>query len=264
MSGPMLVNFFNEFGFNDVYSWGGGFPTRRYYAADQIRSLNGTQRIEACIVRIVDSRRFIDTNFDVSQVVEYLNQYLRHDGYEMVPWQMGYTVQELAKPLVDFDLPFKASTPEMEAFIDQQVEKCETKLSGGDYDGAITNARSFVESILIDLECRLVDEPPNYNGDLPKLYKRVRKRLNMDDSQYKELEPVLQLLRGLISVIDGLSGISNKMGDRHARARRPASHHATLAVNAARTLCNFLVSSYVRQFGTGSAKGETTREARSN
>ncbi len=61
--------------------------------------------------------------------------------------------------------------------------------------------------------------------------------------------PGLQLLRGLTSVVNGLSGLSNKMGDRHVRSHRPAKHHAALCVNAAKTLCDFMVSSYIHQLG---------------
>jgi hypothetical protein len=36
-------------------------------------------------------------------------------------------------------------------FIIEQIDKCEEKLSGGDYDGAITNARSLIEAVSISL-----------------------------------------------------------------------------------------------------------------
>ncbi len=39
-SGPMLVEFFNELGFHDVY--GQGFPSRWIYTEDRLKALNGT------------------------------------------------------------------------------------------------------------------------------------------------------------------------------------------------------------------------------
>ena len=252
MSGPKLVDFFNEFGSNDSYSWGGGFPTRRVYAADKFREINGTDKLRLAILAMLDPRRFIGTSHNVADTVGYLNQYLKHDKYEIVPRTDGWAVKEAGKPLVDFSLPYKASTPETHAFIDQQVEKCERKLAESDFDGAITNARSFVESVLTDLERKLDPSPSSYDGDLPKLFKRVRKLMNLDEAQYKELDAVLQLLRGLTSTIDGLSGMSNKMGDRHVITQQPKKHHAALAVNAAKTLGDFMVSSYVHQQGRGS------------
>jgi hypothetical protein len=58
---------------------------------------------------------------------------------------------------------------------------------------------------------------------------------------------VQQLLRGLTTIVDGLSGMSNELADRHAGRRRPLPHHARLAVNVANTLCSFLVDSYRRR-----------------
>ena len=89
---------------------------------------------------------------------------LKHDGLEIVARSNGFAVEEIGKPVLDFNLPYEASIPEIEAFIDQQVEKCDRKLTDGDYNGAITNARSFVESILLDLEGKLDTNPPKYDG----------------------------------------------------------------------------------------------------
>jgi hypothetical protein len=38
------------------------------------------------------------------------------------------------------------------AFIMEQIEKCRTKMNQGDYDGAITNARSLVEAVSAAIE----------------------------------------------------------------------------------------------------------------
>ena len=48
-SGPQLVKFFNQFGARDVYPAGGGFPTRRIYAQDKIRELNGSVALKEVI-----------------------------------------------------------------------------------------------------------------------------------------------------------------------------------------------------------------------
>jgi hypothetical protein len=53
-----------------------------------------------------------------------------------------------------------------------------------------------------------------------------------------------QILTGLISVVNGLSGIRNRISDAHARSYRTERHHATLAVNAANTFVEFILESY--------------------
>jgi hypothetical protein len=83
-----------------------------------------------------------------------------------------------------------------------------------------------------------VNEP--YDGDLPKLYKRVSKSLALDPSRPDLEQPLKQVLSGLVNIVNGIAGISNKMGDRHVRTYKPNKRHALLVVNATKTLANFL------------------------
>jgi hypothetical protein len=48
----------------------------------------------------------------------------------------------------------------------------------------------------------------------------------------------------LISVVNGLSGIRNRISDAHARSYHTKRHHATLAVNASNTFVEFILESY--------------------
>jgi hypothetical protein len=126
----------------------------------------------------------------------------------------------------------------------EQIEKCRTKTSQGDYDGAITNARSLVEAVLTAIENEFDTDAPRYDGDLPKLYKRVQKHLNLAPENPNISNTLKQTLTGFISIIGGLSGLSNKMGDRHVREYKPAMHHAVLIVNVAMTFTNFIFDTY--------------------
>jgi len=67
----------------------------------------------------------------------------------------------------------------------EQIEKCRTKMNQGDYDGAITNARSLVEAVLAAMEKEFDAAAPDYDGDLPKLYKRVQKHLKLSPENPK-------------------------------------------------------------------------------
>jgi hypothetical protein len=67
----------------------------------------------------------------------------------------------------------------------EQIEKCRTKISLGDYDGSITNARSLVEAVLAAIEKEFDSTAPSYDGDLSKLYKRVQKHLNLSPENPK-------------------------------------------------------------------------------
>ena len=135
--------------------------------------------------------------------------------------------------------PFGGSNKQAHLFIDEQIKKAERKIQEEDYDGAITNARSLLEAVLTEIESDLDEKAPKYDGDLPKLYKRVQKLLNLDPSRPDIDQPLKQVLSGLVNIVQGLSGISNKMGDRHVRTYKPSRRHAMLVCNAAKSIANY-------------------------
>ena len=75
----------------------------------------------------------------------------------------------------------------------------------------------------------------------------VQKNLNLSPENPKISNSLKQTLTGFISIIGGLAGLSNKMGDRHVREYKPAAHHAALIVNAAMTFSNFIFDTYAYQ-----------------
>lgn len=237
-SGLQLVRLFNDYGANDTYRQ--GFPSRWQYAEQRLRDLNDAPQLGALICEVLDPREFMDTDFDIGTVVEYLNRRLRYDGYEIVEHKGLPKIRDLEGSAVEVLHPFEGSDDDGHLFIDEQIKKSETKMQEGDYDGAITNARSLVEAVLTTLERQLDDAAPKYDGDLVKLYRRVQKLLNLTPGRPDIEQPFKQVLSGLVSIVNGLSGLSNRMGDRHVRTYKPSKHHAALVVNTARTLANFL------------------------
>ncbi len=135
-------------------------------------------------------------------------------------------------------------------FIEEQIGKCSAKVTSGDFDGAITNARSLVEAVLKEL-LALVDPGADAGKpDLPRLYKEVNRRMNLDPARSQH-PGVQSTLRGLIGVVGGLAEARNRMSDAHAPSYRPLEHHARLVVNAAFALCLFLVAAHESQVARG-------------
>jgi hypothetical protein len=239
-SGPVLVRLFNEFGANDVY--GQGFPSRWYYAEEKIRAINGSEHLPALIRTILDPRDWFEFEKPIEEAVAYLNDYLKFDGFEIVRDGEFFEARNLAGGAVALDYPSQSSRQVNQLFIDQQIKKCDRKLAENDFDGAITNARSLLEAVLSEVEQELSPEsPPSHDGDLIKLYRRVQKLLNLEPSRTDVAEPLKQVLGGLASIVAGLAGLRNKMGDAHVRSYQPAKRHAVLVVNAAKTLAAFIV-----------------------
>lgn len=86
-----------------------------------------------------------------------------------------------------------------------------------------------------------------YDGDLPRLYKRVQKLLNLEPDRKDISDALRAVLSGLSSIVHGLAPLRNKMSDAHPAVFQPSRHHAKLAVNAAKTLVDFLFDTYEYQ-----------------
>ncbi len=237
-SGPQLVKFFNEFGSRDVY--GQGFPTRRIYAQDKLREMNGQAVLKQAITTALNPREFQRNQLDVESVAAKVNDNLQYDGYEVVKDGLAYKVRELSAGSVKLEVPAKVSHELTQLAIDDNIRKCEEKLAGSDYSGAITNARSLVESVLIGIEKEFDPQAAEYDGNLQALYKRVQKLLHLEPERKDISDSLRQILSGMVSIVGGLAAVRNKMGDAHATSYRPSRHHAKLAVHAAVTLSDFL------------------------
>ncbi len=110
-----------------------------------------------------------------------------------------------------------------------------------DPEGAITSARTLLETVckyVLD-ELRLDYEATD---DLPKLYGKAARGLNLAPQQHEE-ELFRKILGGCHAIVEALGALRNKLGDSHGHPRRvrPAPRHAALAVNLAGATACFLI-----------------------
>lgn len=245
-SGAMLVELFNQHGFNDHYPEGGGFPTRRIYAFENLKKLNGKDGLRAFINAIFDARVFLSAQLELKPAVDHFNKFLAFDNYELSYDAGQYKVRETKAGTVRFTPPAAQGARIDHTYIEEQVAKCDRKIAEADFAGAITNARTLLEGVLLHIEERVTGQPVVNDGDLLKLYRRVQKLLNLDPAQQGISEPIRNLLSGLTGVVNGMASMRNKMSDAHA-GYKPAKHHAKLAVNSAKTLADFLFETYAYQ-----------------
>lgn len=249
-SGPALVRLFNEYGSDDSYPTGGGFPSRHVYAEDKLQRLNGSAEIGRLLEEIFDPLEFEGTDRSFNDAVEGINPYLARDGWKLVSTGGKVRVATSAGQEFEFEVPLSALDPFSTAFVADNADKCRRKMRDGDYRGAITNARSLLEDVLVGVERKLSPEPPvRYAGDLPKLLKRVRKMLKMEAELHAADRDLFVMLNGLTSVVDGLAGFSNRAGDRHGGGMQPARHHAALIVSSALAVSTFVAESATLQLG---------------
>lgn len=81
-SGPQLVSFFNELGFNDRY--GQGFPSRWVYTDNKLEAINGTADIDKCIRKVLAPINFVGNINKLDEIIKDFNQYLSFDNWKVV------------------------------------------------------------------------------------------------------------------------------------------------------------------------------------
>jgi hypothetical protein len=81
LSGPQLVEFFNELGWQDIY--GQGFPSRWEYTKRKLFELNQLDRIEKIIEHYYSPINFIEDKEGYKYLIKELNEYLAFEDLEL-------------------------------------------------------------------------------------------------------------------------------------------------------------------------------------
>lgn len=176
-SGPQLVQFFNQLGFQDSY--GQGFPSRWMYTDGKLARINGTPGIDRCIKNVLSPTNFIGRANELDAHISDLNQYLAFDKWRLVRTGAELRFQKLEK--IEFDeTPSVAGTEDeflrrefsdvsvseigLEDIVSQvlqeritEIEKC---FAAGAYLSVILLAGSTLEGILLGLA---ISHPKDFN-----------------------------------------------------------------------------------------------------
>jgi hypothetical protein len=98
-SGPKLVKFFNELGFNDTY--GQGFPSRWMYTDEKLNSINGTPELDKCIKTVFAPINYVGKFNELDELVKDFNQFLVFDKWKVVREEAEISFQKLEKVKID-------------------------------------------------------------------------------------------------------------------------------------------------------------------
>lgn len=193
--------------------------------------------------------RWIRVNRDLSQFWQFIkNKYSTYAERRSFIWEELYPLMEYCENQQAF--PAEKSITEMlknfdEAGINKAWQKA-LERRATDPEGAITIARTILESVckyILDSENIEYD---NYKIELAELYRKASKELKLAPSQHSE-EIFKQILGGCSGIINGLGSLRNKLGDAHGKGKRPvrpAARHAELAVNLSGAMALFLLETY--------------------
>lgn len=245
LSGPKLVDFYNECGFDDTY--GEGFPSRWKFSTDKIIESNGTPRLKRILEEFVDPRRHGGDEQVIEKLVAYINLLIKYDGFALIKNGEIYKVADIQGNFIEPEAVAKIG----HEFISEQIEKCQQKIATDDFNGAITNARTLCEAVLIHIIETIEKTELKNDGNVINLWTKAKKALKIDLKKDEIPDFVFQILAGLETTLNGLAGLSNNAGDRHANKFNTKRHHAKLAVNSTMTICDFLIDALIEKKKNG-------------
>lgn len=102
-SGPKLVQFFNDLGFNDSY--GQGFPSRWVFTDECLTRINGTPALDQCIKNTFAPVNFIGRTQELDILINKFNQYLAFDKWKVVRVEADISFQKLDKVEIKSEEP---------------------------------------------------------------------------------------------------------------------------------------------------------------
>ncbi len=94
-SGPKLVQFFNDLGFNDAY--GQGFPSRWFFTDERLAKINGTPALDQCIRNTFAPVNFVGRIQELDLLINEFNQYLAFDKWKVVRQEADVGFQKLER-----------------------------------------------------------------------------------------------------------------------------------------------------------------------
>lgn len=241
-----LEEFFRDF--VPAHSPMGG-PSRLNFTRELLRHHREAGNLRGVLEAALDPMSYRNPDRPSHDVaVEFLQDYLERDGYQ-VTFDGGRC--RVAPKGIVAQVATHVDDDVYARMIGDYLAESERRLADGDHDGVITLARTMVEAALQRMEAKLDPDPPKWDGDLPALYKRVSRTLNIGTDRTDIRDNLVGVLRGLQQIVAGLSPYRNNASDAHATTHRAPEHHARLALNAARTIVDFINATFQFQQAAG-------------
>lgn len=261
LSGKQLSDISNMFGLPCSYTYGGGSPSRRIYMDNLIKHCIKDNTINKLINYMFEKSRFKEELRDipdecveecykelVDRLLHKINLELRLTDYELKIFHDG--IRFIIK-----DTQIEIQTPQLKTvdreYIKDINKRANTDIENGDFDSALTKARTLLEEVFCFAIEKKGEKPPS-NGDISEIYNRVRVLYGMKSNHIDENTPKLSaakkinnLLSGLHKIVSSVADMRNIGGDAHGLGDARFTiheHHARLMVNAAAILADFILS----------------------
>ncbi len=234
-SGPDLVKLFNQFGFNDNYET--GFPSRWEYTDDKLSEMKFND-IKNLMESILHPINFINNEEQLHALIDELNKYLVHDNLMLTTNIYKTSFNPYNKHSYSLVLEIEIN----EEHILELWHKSNKRIKNKDFDGAITSARSMLETTLYHICTESNIEYNKKTEDILDVFKKVMDHFNMNTKQYDDEPNLKQILNGIKTTFIGFLSLRNNLSDAHGKDKvsyKPTARHSELAVNLAGSIAMF-------------------------
>ena len=132
-SGPKLVAFFNDLGFNDSYEQ--GFPSRWVYTDNKLSRINGTADLDKCIKKIFSPINYIGRYKELDAFITDFNQYIAYDKWKVI--RNGAEISFKRATKIDFEDSDSNGELKEDEFLKREFE--DVQIESLELDGIITD-----------------------------------------------------------------------------------------------------------------------------
>ncbi len=259
LSGPEICDIAKMFGSTLEYT---GMQSRWQYMFDLIDYGIKSGRIDSILAYLFDESNFsreaheLDKDeFEryrsksIESALDRINTILHFGGNKLIIDAKKVRLSPISPSTLEISVN-NVKTIDRD-YIKSLSDRAIANVDSGHYDSALTQARTILEETF-DYVLEKQNIQPSNKGDINKLYKQVKNEYKMHEDKNADRR-INRLLSGLENIVSAVSEMRNKNSDSHGVGNRRLNidkHHARLAVNAATTMADFILSVEKKADGT--------------
>ena len=257
LSGPMLCELSQKFGYYQEYYWGNSSKpnlSRWQYMDNILEYVIKENKTSQLLSYMMEKERFSDSlrnlnnvndiekmyKYIIKKVIDQINSILYFDGHELVIINNQYIIKNIDEK-INIDVP-NINIVDRD-YIKDLSERAMKDIDEGNLDSAITKSRTILEETFC-YAIEIKGEEPSDSGDIGKLYKQVKDLYNMHANKDMD-KRVNKLLSGLENIVQSIAEMRNNGSDSHGLGNKRVNisdYHARLAVNSSTTMAEFILS----------------------
>lgn len=257
LSGPMLCELSQKFGYYQEYYWGNSSKpnlSRWQYMDNILEYVIKENKTSQLLSYMMEKERFSDNlrnlnnvndiekmyKYIIKKVIDQINSILYFGGHELVIINNQYIIKNIDEK-INIDVP-NINIVDRD-YIKDLSERAMKDIDEGNLDSAITKSRSILEETFC-YAIEIKGEEPSDSGDIGKLYKQVKDLYNMHANKDMD-KRVNKLLSGLENIVQSIAEMRNNGSDSHGLGNKRVNisdYHARLAVNSSTTMAEFILS----------------------